>query len=494
MRFLLLLLLLTSSANQAQEDPEKRAADLVKQAEALAAKGSFEQARAIYLLIVKKYATTKVSTVAAYRAGDNSLVGWDLMHEGGNWRNRCNVHFMGDSYLYTDQDQRSFGGLAKANMHAMFEEIAFKEYKQYFNYWRLYLASKESGTTTANKKFDTALGGRAEGGTYGIDPIKAQSISDHMPIKDGVWIMIIRHGGGTPMAGVLYAGEAGVLVHEFGHTFGGLGDEYTSEVHGGMGNRGVNRQYNLSDVGDPDKVPWAHWFKNGEYARATGIGVHEGGNAATKGQWRPTPGNCCMAGGGPFCAVCREQIVIMIYNRVNPIDDSSPFLEPVAIKLKKSGETFTIADPRQVPWVLPMQPTAHKLTVKWSLKKTSDEPGSATATGPSQPSQQDPTYQDPAADPQAVPDRQFSKPPFEGEVMGSLLRAGDAKGRPIESPDFTKVKWSPGRWLLTVDVRDEMSYDLADPLTKKKVRVPWVVKDESNRLIERRAWDLVVKE
>ena len=128
-RFLLILLLVSSNANP-QDAPEKKAAEFVKQAEALAAKGSFEQARALYLLIVKKYATTKVSTVAAYRAGDNALIGWDLMHEGGSWRNRVNVHFMGDSFLYTDQDQRSFGGLAKSNMQAMFEEPAFKEFMQ----------------------------------------------------------------------------------------------------------------------------------------------------------------------------------------------------------------------------------------------------------------------------------------------------------------------------------------------------------------------------
>jgi hypothetical protein len=381
-------------------------------------------------------------------------------------------------------------------MHAMFEEPAFKEYKPYFNYWRLYLASKESGTSTEAKKFDTALGGRVDGGRYGLDAIKSQQVFDHMPIKDGYTVIIFRHGGGIPMAGVFYAGEAGVLVHEFGHTFGGLGDEYTSEVHGGFGNRGTNRQYNISDVPDPDKVPWAHWFKNMENARATGIGVHEGGNAAKKGQWRPTPGNCAMNGGGVFCAVCREQILLMIYNRVNPIDDSTPNTAPIPVKVKKQGEAWTLADPKAIPWVLPMQPATHKLTVKWALKQTAVDPGPDTSTGPEPAKPFDPTnkFGEGKGEEPVIPERIFTRIPFEGDVVASLPRA-DAKARPIESPDLSKVKLSPGRWTLTVEVRDEMTYDnLRDPLTRKPVKVPWVLKDENNNLVERRSWELAVRE
>jgi hypothetical protein len=262
--------------------------------------------------------------------------------------------------------------------------------------------------------------------------------------------------------------------------------------------RGVNRQYNLSDVSDPDKVPWAHWFKNAEYARATGIGVHEGGNASVKGQWRPTPGQCCMAGGGPFCAVCREQIMLMIYNRVTPMDDSTPNGDPIVVKVKKSGENWSLVDPKVIPWILPLQPQTHKLTVKWALKQAAMEAGPDTSTAPKQPPPFDPTNkgngEDGTSDMYFMPERVYTKIPFEGDALGSLPRPDPGRNRPIESPDITKVKWSPGRWILTVEVRDEMFYDLRDPLTKKAVKVPWVVKDENNFMVERRAWELAVRE
>jgi hypothetical protein len=190
--------------------------------------------------------------------------------------------------------------------------------------------------------------------------------------------------------------------------------------------------------------------------------------------------------------------MLMIYNRCSPIDDASLNLEPAVVKVKKSGETWNLADPKQIPWVLAMQPATHKLTVRWALKQTSIDPGPATATGPTAAPPDDPynkgTGDADTSDAQGAPERLFARPPFEGDVMASLLRAGDAKGRPIESPDLAKVKWSPGKWLLTVEVKDEMFYDVGDPLTKKKIKVPWVVKDEQNSLVERRAWELVIRE
>jgi hypothetical protein len=501
MRWLAAAALLLQGAQQ--EDPEKKAQKLFEQAEALMKQYKFEEARAYYALIAKKYDSTKVADLARYRAGDNCLIGWDLIHHSGPTFNRIDVVFMGDSYLYTDADQRSFGSLAKANMMAMFEEPAFKEYRPYFNYWRVYLASKESGTSTPDKTFDTALGGRVDGGRYGINAVKAMEITKHLPVNDGNWIMIIRHGGGTPMAGVLYAGEAGVLVHEFGHTFGGLGDEYTSEGgEGGAGiQRGINRQYNLSDVPDPDKAPWAHWFARAEYARALGIGMHEGGNAQKKGQWRPTPGNCAMNSGGQFCAVCREQILIMIYNRVNPIDDSTPHTKgPMLLKLKKSGDGFAVADLKLVPWIMPLQPATHRLTVKWALKRTGDPVVTATSdkkgTEPPPPPPDDPYNKVTPARPDEPiqSERTCTKIPFEGDVLPSVLRA-DTKGRAVESPDLSKAKLRPGTYLLTVEVKDDIAYEnVRDPLTKQKVRVPWVVKDEMSLLTERRAWELIVEE
>ena len=190
--------------------------------------------------------------------------------------------------------------------------------------------------------------------------------------------------------------------------------------------------------------------------------------------------------------------MLMIYNRVTPMDDSTQNLDPIVVKVKRTGETWSLVDPKVIPWVQPLQPLTHKLSVKWALKQAAMEVGPDTSTAPKQPPPFDPTNKAGAdeakSDMYFMPERVYTKIPFEGDALGSLPRPDPGRNRPIESPDITKVKWSPGRWILTVEVRDEMFYDLRDPLTKKAVRVPWVVKDENNFLVERRAWELAVRE
>lgn len=62
-------------------------------------------------------------------------------------------------------------------------------------------------------------------------------------------------------------------------------------------------------------------------------------------------------GGGDFCPVCREQMLLHVHRRVNPIDDATPHDPPVPVSVKKAGDKWKLDKPEQLPWVLPMQPT-----------------------------------------------------------------------------------------------------------------------------------------
>lgn len=117
-----------------------------------------------------------------------------------------------------------------------------------------------------------------------------------------------------------------VVVHEFGHSFGGLGDEYYKEIPDV-----------LDDMYDITKEPWEpnitslvnfdkKWKKDlclgtntptpvNEQSKKQEIGVFEGAGYMTKGMYRPAY-NCRMRTNEAesFCTVCEKSIENVIFH------------------------------------------------------------------------------------------------------------------------------------------------------------------------------------
>ena len=111
-----------------------------------------------------------------------------------------------------------------------------------------------------------------------------------------------------------------VIVHEFGHAFGGLADEY-EEPDNSMGllyNLNVEPwEPNLTTLVDFDSK-WADLVQPGtpiptpntnQYNNT--VGAFEGGGYLTQGMYRPQR-NCMMRNYAPFCAVCNRTIEAVI--------------------------------------------------------------------------------------------------------------------------------------------------------------------------------------
>ena len=474
---------------QAQED-ETKAEVIFRAIEKLGKQGRFEQSRIEYRALAKRYPATAFGKRAERRAADNGIIFVDPVEANGPMNNRVDFLLCSDGYLYTDAEQAKWDSQAKALIQAFFEEPTFREYRPYFNTWKCFTASKESGISMKDGEKDTAFGVASSGGTYHVQPVKSMEVlgAEPIPWAEGLGVMIVKDNGGHPLetGWIIYGGDPSQLVHNWGHGFGTLGDEYTNKP-----GRQKTRLCNVSETPDVEKVPWAHWFKRPDLVKEYGIGVHEGGHGMPKGQWRPSPGVCSMndGAGHPYCAVCREATVTRIYTFVSPLDESTSNDAAVLVKVKKTGENFAITDPKVLPWVLPMQPATHRLTVKWALKKD-DAATAGQATGPSKPPDDSPAANDPLnktlPEPKDTPKpRVYDQLPFEGDALGSVVRP-DKRGKPVEIPDLSKTKLRPGKYLLTVDVRDETMIG--------KPPKPWVLKDENHWMVERRAWVLEVTE
>lgn len=109
------------------------------------------------------------------------------------------------------------------------------------------------------------------------------------------------HGGENIafLSGPTTSGYEETVIHELGHAFGNLADEYFSE--------GEISEYAKNDL--LYIFPYGMW-KNID---VTGVGVYEGGNLYAKGIWRPSANSIMRGMTGQFNAPSREAIYYRIH-------------------------------------------------------------------------------------------------------------------------------------------------------------------------------------
>ena len=161
------------------------------------------------------------------------------------------------------------------------------------------------------------------------------------------------------------------FVHEFGHAFGDLMDEYsgTLVLRSGQTERDFpvygRPLINITTETRRDFVKWKHWIDDpaipiptpASDVYANRIGLFEGAFMFDKGWYRPKL-DCAMRGAynadyfgalPPFCEVCREALVLEIYRQVDPTAEID-----LAV-----GDTTTVFS------INPPQPADHNLKLQW---------------------------------------------------------------------------------------------------------------------------------
>lgn len=234
---------------------------------------------------------------------------------------------------YTEAEQAKFEADAKRFAESLFTIPPFDQCKEHFNVWGVGLVSEDSGTDVSGKGVfkNTALNSGYY--TFGVD--RYLTTPDIRSIRDAVWnvpcdaIFVLVNAetyGGGGMYNFYAIGTADnertlhVFVHEFGHSFGGLADEYfSSEV-------AYNDFYNLKlEPWEPNITTLIDFEKKwkdllpantpvptpltDQYKEKTG--VFEGGGYLAKGIYRPSD-HCMMRDYAPFCEACSRGILRMV--------------------------------------------------------------------------------------------------------------------------------------------------------------------------------------
>jgi len=268
---------------------------------------------------IKKEKPVSVSVTKTYYAGDPSV--------------NVDLAFIAEGYKADEMGK--FRDDVKRMADFLFNEPPFNEYRNRINIWAIEAVSQESGTDIPGEKIyiNTAL----NSGFYTFDVDRYLTTQDIKVVNDYaasvphdniiVLINSSKYGGGGVYnyysgTTVDHPNSPQVFIHEFGHGFAGLADEYyTSEV-------AYEEFYPL------DVEPWepnittlvdfnSKWKKmipkevpqptppDKEYNNV--IGLFEGGGYSAKGIYRPES-ECRMKNNSKkgFCSVCMEAVKKMI--------------------------------------------------------------------------------------------------------------------------------------------------------------------------------------
>jgi len=299
--------------------------------------------------------------------------------ENGSRENRINMIFLGDGYRISEMNK--YLADVNATVDSIFSQTPYKEYKNLFNVYAIEVPSNESGTshpgtapdcyglkdsvftrdTYFKTMFDFAgihrlLVAQESGKVYKV-------LYDNFPDYDMV-MMVVNHSwyggsGGTISVFSANVQSSEIAIHEAGHSFAGLGDEY-----GGNYSMGQFEGINYTWRTDYNNIPWNIWILPGtplptpnDYSYINVVGLFEGAYYRDKGMYRPKYDCKMRTLNVPFCEVCREQHVKSIFEYIDLIDNYLPDKDTVTI-FSNASENFSIN-------TLPLNPKS--VGIKWTL-------------------------------------------------------------------------------------------------------------------------------
>jgi len=254
----------------------------------------------------------------------------DIMVNGED-DSRVNIVFLGDGY--TQNEMSDYISDVEDVTSALFETTPYSNYINYFNVYAINVPSYESGTDHpgtapdcggyndnifyADTYFDSSFD------LYDIHRLlyiqntsaAINVLVDNTPQWDIVFVMVnsTMYGGagGTFAVFSRHDTSTEIAIHEIGHSFAGLSDEYWA------GFNYAHENVNMTQNTDPLSIIWGPWL----YDNGIGIYAHDSpGN-----EWYKPHQNCKMQFlGPPFCSVCIEQTIKSIYGILSPIDSYYP--------------------------------------------------------------------------------------------------------------------------------------------------------------------------
>jgi hypothetical protein len=284
----------------------------------------------------------------------------EAVYYTGDPANRLDILVLGDGY--TESEMGLFTGHVDALVDGLLGSEPFDRFASFVNIHKLEVVSSQSGTDQPDQVppvyVDTAF--NSSFNFAGVPHLLYAQTSlvleaaAAFPEYDTIILVIntSRYGGGAG-AYAAFAGGSGsagrLMLHEFGHSFGGLTDEYQSPYDTYSGPE--PSAPNCTALGwfqmASEQLKWHHWLG------IEGVGVNEGCEYYAHGKSRPAL-NCLMRSlDSDFDPVCREIMALEVFAHAAQVESREPLAQEVT--LGSAAQTFlvrTVSDAVDVQWYL----------------------------------------------------------------------------------------------------------------------------------------------
>lgn len=293
------------------------------------------------------------------------------MYDNGDPRNRLDLVITGDGY--TAPEMGKFASDAANLAAAILREEPFHEYQRYINVRRVEVASAESGadhperSVFRNTAFDAAYNCSGIQRLVCVNTGKVRDAVAFLPAEQRDYILVVvndsEYGGSGGSVSVTSTNSQAVeiLLHEFGHTFGGLADEYDSQPPV-CSDAFEPAAPNVTRQTSRDLIKWGGWIEPDTpvptLSAVPGVpGLYRGAAYCPETLYRPTYMSKMRVLGRPYDQVNTEQLILNLYDYTSPIDGYSPPVEPQTIP-RGGSASFSVTPP---------EPINHELDVRWRV-------------------------------------------------------------------------------------------------------------------------------
>ena len=288
--------------------------------------------------------------------------------------NRLNLVIVGDGFTAAEQQKLRDAAVK-------FSQVFFtsKEIGTHRDGWSLHVldaVSAQSGAddpstnTLVDTLFDGNFGCAGVDRLYCVNSTKVFSyVFQHYPQFDFVLVAgnSTKYGGagGSISTFTLHPSATDVAIHELGHSFARLADEYVDEASAPM----YLPYYcetcyaNITQLTDLNQVKWRHWFSDPAKVPTqpgqAGVGLFEGGYYHSKGFYRPKHNSFMLELGQPIGEINGEAWVNQLYQTIGMYHSQQP-QQPQVVQQRGQNQQFSLvlsvgSAQQQVQWYLNSQ-------------------------------------------------------------------------------------------------------------------------------------------
>ena len=308
--------------------------------------------------------------------------------------NRLNIVILAEGY--TAGEAATFTNHARGIVSKFLETEPYSAYTNYFNAYAIFVASNESGSdhplrnppvfrdTYFNSTYDSygiqrllTIPPNDRNGNFADGRGKAAALlQEWVPDYDIVLILVNDEeyggSGGSFAVTSVNAASAEIAIHEIGHSYAALGDEYDDpapgypDIESANTTRETRREF----------IKWNEWIapttpiptpETASYKDV--VGLFEGAHYQAYGWFRPKLDCKMKTLGRVFCEVCSEALVIEGYQRLSMVDRRVP--ERSELVTWPGGDIFFEIDA--------LHPVTGELSFQWILNGSEIENASATS-------------------------------------------------------------------------------------------------------------------